>query len=110
MDASELKQHQEIARAKIKSLYGTPEGENGPTLYVSHHLEEIEAEYWIKEFSVEKPDPRQILDALVFDHSWSYNDDGIDDVFDFTLPNNITNYVLGVYFVNGEVASVEMES
>ncbi len=95
----------------IKSLYGKPEGEFGPTLFVSHHLEEVEGAYWLRTVGVARPTPNQVLNALVLIKSWS--SDGVDniDVFDFGLPNNASNYVLAVRFQDdGALADVSMES
>jgi hypothetical protein len=95
----------------IKSLYGKPDGEFGPTLFVSHHLEEIEGAYWRRTVGVARPTPKQVLNALVLIKSWSSDENGNIDVFDFGLPDNASNYVLAVRFRDdGEVADVSMES
>lgn len=95
----------------IKSLYGKPEGEFGPTLFVSHHLVEVEGAYWQRTVGVARPTPNQVLNALVLIRSWSSHEGGNIDVFDFGLPNNASNYVLAVRFEDdGDVASVSMES
>ena len=102
--------HEKAARVAIKRLYGTSEGEFGPTLFISHHLDEVETDYWITTYGAEIPEPAQILDSLVLVDSWSSADNGTIDVFDFSLPNNITNYLLSARFVDGKVAEVTMES
>lgn len=98
------------ARAKIRSLYGTPDDEFGPTLFVSHHLEELDDDYWVREFGSPSPDAPAILDALVLVNAGSSEENGIIDVYDFSLPKNVTDYVLSVHFEDGEVCEVVMES
>lgn len=99
------------ALEKIKSLYGTEEGEFGPTLFVSHHLEELEKSTLLDIFGVDKPDAAQILNALVLVDSWSSDDDGKIDTFDFSLPGNVTDYLLSVRFDDdGEIDEVSLES
>ncbi|MDH2434611.1 DUF2004 domain-containing protein [Pokkaliibacter sp. MBI-7] len=95
----------EAALAAIKSSYGTDEGENGTTLFVVHHIEEIGAEYWKKHLGSSKPKPRQILNLLVLRSHW---DD--DNVFDFTLPDDVTDYVISVRFNKaGAIKEITME-
>lgn len=111
MDAEVSRERQAIARRAIKSLYGKPEGEYGPTLFVSHHLEEIEPEYWLRTVGVQKPSLEQILDALVFVDSWTSGSGDTDNTFDFGLPGNVSNYLLSVRFEDeGHVREVSMES
>ena len=98
------------ARALILSLYGTPEGEFGPDLFVSHHLKEIPSEDWFTALNKDNPDAMEILGALTLKDSWSMEDDGSDDVFDFELPNGLSNYLLSVRFVGGVAAEIDMES
>jgi len=101
----------EFALAKINSLYNTPEGEFGPTLFVSYHLEEFESNDWLDNLKVSQPTAKQILESLVLIDEWSSNDDGINDTFDFSLPNNMTGYLLSVRFSSDEkIESVSMES
>lgn len=109
MDASD--ERQAIARQAIKSLYGKPEGEYGPTLFVSHHLEEIEPDYWLRTVGVQQPKPDQVLDALVLVDSWTSGGGGTVNTFDFGLPQNASNYLLSVRFGDdGQVQDVSMES
>jgi len=111
MDDDKRSERQASALGAIKSLYGKPEGENGPTLFVVHHLEELEAAYWLGTLGTERPRPDQILDALVLVGAWGA--EGGDDIntFDFSLPHDATNYVLSVRFSDdGEVEDVSMES
>jgi len=104
------KRRERIAREKIAALYGTPEGEDGPTLFVAHHLAEVESDYWVATFGTGSPEAAKILRSLVLIDSWSSADDGEIDTFDFSLPGDITNYLLSVRFEDGEVVEVTMES
>ena len=106
----DLQEREAAARLKIKTLYGTPEGEYGPTLYVSHHLEVLDPEYWLDIYDTDEPEPEQILDDLVLVYTWSYDDDGVVDVLDFSLPEEVTNYVLAVRFRGSVIIGVDMES
>ena len=99
------------ALAKIKSLHGTPEGEYGPTLFVSHHLEEISKAEWMELLKTETPTSEQMLDALILIDTWSTSDDGAIDTYDFSLPDNLTNYLLSACFsADGKSIEVSMES
>lgn len=57
MDAGLSKERQVAARQAIKSRYGKPHDEYGPTLFLSHHLQEIEPEYWLRTVGVPQPSP-----------------------------------------------------
>ena len=97
--------------AAIKSTFGTDDGEYGPNLFISHHLEEIDNKYWKKHLGTANPDPRQILDALVLRSHWGDEDEDGIDTFDFTLPEEVTDYVLSVRFDDkGNVEDISMES
>ena len=99
------------ALAAIKSTFGTDDGEYGPNLFISHHLEEIDNKYWEIHLGTTKPDPRQILDALVLRSHWGDEDEDGIDTFDFTLPEKVTDYVLSVRFdETGKVEDISMES
>ncbi len=105
----EIKRREAAARAAIKKAFGTADDEFGATLFVSHHLEELDSAYWKKHFSTETPDPHPILESLVLRSHWG-GDDEID-TFDFTLPEGVTDSVVSVKFdESGEIAEVTMES
>ena len=111
MDADISNERQATARQAIKSLYGKPKGEYGPTLFVSHHLEEIEPEYWLRTVGVQQPKPEQILDSLVLVGSWTSGGGETVNTFDFGLPGNVSDYLLSVRFGDeGQVQDVSMES
>ncbi len=100
----------EKALARVKALYGTPEGEFGPTLFVAHHLEELDVEAWEKTIGIRNPEPSQILDSLVLVASWGSEDEEKVDTYDFSLPNDITDYLISVRFDGDQIAEVSMES
>lgn len=80
-------------------------------MFVSHHLEEVDASYWKKHLGAEKPNPSQILEILVLRSHWSDDDDDGIQVFDFTLPDDVTDYVISVHFDDaGEIDEISMES
>ena len=106
---AEIKRREAAARAAIKRVFGTSNDEGGATLFVSHHLEELDPAYWNKHLSTENPNPHLVLDLLELRSHWG----GVDetDTFDFTLPEQVTNYVISVRFDdNGEVSEIAMES
>jgi hypothetical protein len=106
---NEIKRREASARAAIKRAFGAGDDESGVSLFVSHHLEELGAAYWKKHFSTDRPDSPRVLDALILRSHWG-GDDEIDK-FDFTLPEEVTNYVISVGFDKaGEVSEVSMES
>lgn len=106
---AEMRRRTEAARAAIKSAYGTEDDEYGATLFVSHHLEELDQSYWEEHFKTPRPEPRQILDRLVLRNEFEDEDDS--DSLDFTLPGDVTDYVLCVSFYDdGEVDDISMES
>ena len=108
-NSDEIKRREAVARAAIKRAFGTADDEFGATLFVSHHLEELESSYWKKHLSTETPQPRLVLDLLELHDHWG-GDDEIER-FDFTLPEDVTNYVISVRFDDaGEVSEITMES
>jgi hypothetical protein len=93
----------------IKAAYGTEEDEYGATFFVSHHLDEIESSYWEDRFQTASPKPSQILNALILRSDFEDEDDF--DTFDFTLPGDVTDYVICVSFdEDGAVEGISMES
>jgi len=105
----EIKKREVAARAAIKKAFDPADEESEVTIFISHHLEELDSAYWRKHFSTAKPDPQRILDSLVLQSHWG-GDDEID-TFDFTLPDDVTNYLITVSFDDdGEVASIAVES
>jgi len=110
-DPAKLRKLTEAARDAIKSAYGTEDDEFGATLFVSHHLEELEPAYWEEHFNTAKPEPARILDALVLRPRVGEEEGEDIDTLDFTLPGDVTDYVLCVTFDEaGEVEDISMES
>lgn len=106
---NEIRSREAAARAAIKKAFDTADEESGVAHFISHHLEEIEADYWKLHFSTETPDPQRIIDSLVLQSNWG-GDDEIE-TFDFTLPQDVTNYLICVRFdEDGDVSGITMES
>ena len=105
----EIEKREKAAIAAIRSAFGTEDDESGATLFVEHHLEEIGSEYWQKHFGIPKPEPIKVLGILVLRSHWGGDDD--IETFDFTLPENVTDYVISVRFdESGQVEDISMES
>lgn len=101
-----IKLREKKALETIKSVYGTEDDEYGATLFVSHHLEEIEPSYWLRLTGESKPSPKKVLDLLVLKSHWDE-----DLAFDFTLPEEVTNYIICVRFEeSNEIIEITMES
>ena len=104
------------ARKAIRASCGTEDQVYGVTLFVSHHKEELEPDYWVHTFGEADPSPDIILDALILKSAWSDDDlDGTDgtnpDNFDFTLPGDVTDYLICVCFGDGdEIEDISMQS
>ena len=85
--------------------------DSGVSLYVSHHLQEIESAYWQEHTGTTNPSAEQVINLLTLRTAWGEDTDDIAEVFDFTLPGNVTDYVLAVRFnEDGEVEDIDMES
>jgi hypothetical protein len=108
-NVAEVKRRETAARVAIRKAFGTVNDEFGATLFVSHHLEEIDPSYWKTHLSTESPDPKSILDLLVLRSHWG-GDDELER-FDFTLPDDVTQYIICVIFdESGDVSEITMES
>lgn len=94
-------------RRAIRQAFGTPEDEVGATLFVSHHLEEIEAGYWKTHFGSAAPEPLAVIDGLV---PVRRQTEGDGYSIDFSLPGAVTNYVVCVRIDAHDGAEVSMES
>jgi hypothetical protein len=107
----EIERRKNAAIAAIKEAFGTEEDEYGATLFVSHHLEEIDEDYWQSHLGSPNPEPKQVLDILVLQSQWGdANSDGMDTL-DFTLPGDVTDYLISVSFDGaGNVEEITMES
>jgi Protein of unknown function (DUF2004) len=109
--ANEALRREASARAAIRNAFDTPQARDSVTLFISHHLDELEADYWREHFGDDAPTPEAILDRLELHKHWSPGEDGGVRYFDFTLPGEVTDYVISVRFDDaGDVAEVSMES
>ncbi len=113
MSENNLEKRKKIALDAIKKAYDK-EGDddiNEVKLFITHHLDELDESYWKNHFSGSIPEPVQILQNLEFKSSWGDDYSDNMDTIDFTLPGDVTDYVLSVYFdENGQVDYVTMES
>ena len=90
----------------IKASYKTDKGEYGADLFISHHLEELSDADWLLALGTIKPTPQQILNSLTLSEP---SEDGL--MYDFTLPNDVTDYILCVNFgEDGTIEDISMES
>ncbi|RYF17181.1 MAG: DUF2004 domain-containing protein [Comamonadaceae bacterium] len=107
----EAARREKAALGAIRNAFGTDADEFGATLFVSHHLEEIEAGYWQEHLGSATPEPVRVLDLLVLRSHWGDEEEDGMDVFDFTLPGEATDYVISVRFDDaGQVEEISMES
>lgn len=111
INIDEVARRKTVALAAIKRTFGTEVGEFGANLFASHHLDELDSDYWQKHLGSKKPDPVRVLDILELRSHWGDDEDDGIEVFDFTLPDDITDYVISVRFDEaGEVEEISMES
>jgi hypothetical protein len=90
----------------IRNAVGTEVDEYSVDEFISHHLEELPSSYWKAKTGVEVPEINQVIDLLILRNKW---DD--EEVYDFTLPDDVTDYVISVkYTDNGELEDIDMES
>lgn len=107
----EIERRRNSAINAIRRAHGTLTRGQGATLFVSHHLNELDEEFWLKHCGVACPDAKQVLDILVLKSHWSEEDDDGIETFDFTLPGDVTDYVISVEFDgHGDVSRLSMES
>ena len=90
----------------IKKSSGTEQGEYGIDEFVSHHLDELPKSYWEKHLGTPNPSHEQVINLLLLRSKW---DD--EEVYDFTLPDEVTDYVVSVSFDDeGVIEDIVMES
>jgi hypothetical protein len=90
----------------IKKSSGTEQGEYGIDEFVTHHLEELPQSYWEKHLGTSEPSHEQVINLLVLRSKWED-----EEVYDFTLPEEVTDYVVSVSFdEDGEIDDIVMES
>ena len=109
-DTTDLaKQREGIALAAIREAYLSTDDEDPVRLFVSHHLDEIEGAYWKQHLGDESPEPVRVLEIIQLRDHWGGDDEL--DTFDFTLPDEVTQYVISVRFSeSGEIEEISMES
>lgn len=114
-NSEEISRLESAARAHIEAIYGTPEDEFGATLFVSHHLSDIDSSYWLKHTGTSEPKARQVLRML--EVRVDPEEEELDpeeeelNILDFSLPDAVTNYVISVEFDgSGGIVRVSMES
>ena len=105
----------EIARRRAVALAAIKQGlrDQGVAsevgLFVSHHLDELDESYWRGHFGTPRPEIEQVIELIKLKEHWSGEADL--DKFDFTLPGDVTDYVISVSFdAAGEVHDIAMES
>jgi hypothetical protein len=108
MTTGDSHQRQALALDAIRRAFGTQAGEDGVNLFVEHHLEDLPGEYWKQYTGMATPEPAAVLGLLQFRSSWGEND---AEYVDFTLPGEVTDYVVSVHFDDaGEIDGISMES
>lgn len=108
MDTLELQRRQQLAWDAIKQSFGTAAASDSIDLFIEHHLEALPADYWLQQLGTEAPEPSAVLGLLLFSRAWGEND---MEYFDFTLPGEVTQYVVCVCFDQaGKIDSISMES
>ena len=110
-EKDEIERRRITALNAIKQAFGTAADEHGATLFVSHHLAELGGDYWQEHCGTTRPEPKQLLNILTLRSHWGEDDDDGIDTFDFSLPGDVTDYVISVSFdESGGVAEITMES
>jgi len=101
-------ERQILALQAIKQAFGSEAGEDNINLFVEHHLEELPPGYWQQHLGSENPEPASIVGLLQLRSSWGEQD---IEYFDFTLPDEVTDYVVSVHFEStGSIDGISMES
>lgn len=98
--------NQKAAFDSLKKASGTEQGKHSIDEFVLHHIEQLPGSYWQQHLGTDKPSNEQVIDLLILRSKW---DDA--EVYDFTLPGDITDYVVSVSFdEDGEIDDIVMES
>lgn len=98
-----------LALDAIKQAFGTEAGMDNVNLFIEHHVEELPQSYWQQHLgSSGKPEQAAVLGLLQLRSSWG---EGDIEYFDFTLPGEVTNYVVCVHFDGaGVIDGISLES
>lgn len=105
-----MKTHEESRATRALSAISAAvaAGHEQAALFVTHHLEELKPSYWQERVGTPTPTSDQVLALLVLANDL---DDDVPEVLDFTLPGDVTQYVLCVTFDDvGEVEQITLES
>jgi hypothetical protein len=106
--ATEVERRKNLALDAIKQAFGTDAGEDSVNLFVEHHLEELPHNYWQQHLGSSTPEPKTVIGLLQLRSSWGHDD---IEYFDFTLPDEVTDYVVSVHFdSSGAIDGISMES
>ena len=108
MENLEFERRKMLALAAIQQAHGAEDGADSVDFFLAHHLEELPEEYWQEQLATTTPDAAAVIGLLVCRSSW-----GKDDLenFDFTLPNDVSDYVVSVHFDEaGKIDGIDMES
>jgi len=109
-NTKEVERRTAAALAAIKGAMDESASDSSISLFIAHHLEALEATYWQKQAGTPRPAPKAVLDLLVLRSHWGEDDEEGLDFFDFTLPGDVTDYVISVQFdENGDIEAIEME-
>jgi len=108
MSDSEISKRKDLAFAAIQATLASEDDEGSVSLFVQHHLSELPNSYWMQHLGTSEPEPLAVVGLLRFECNWGEND---IEYFDFTLPDEITNYLISVHFDEaGEIDEISMES
>ena len=108
MDIREFERRKAAALAAIDKAVGTEAGEFGIDLFITHHLEGLPQAYWQEQLATDTPNSKAVVGLLICRSSWGEND---LEYFDFTLPGEVTDYVVSVHFdLMGKIDDIAMES
>lgn len=90
----------------IKKSSGTELGEEGIDLFISHHIDELPNNFWQKHLGTDSPSNDQVMDMLVLSSKWENM-----EIYDYTLPDKVTDYVVSVSFDDdNNIKEIVMES
>ena len=65
---TEIERRHNVALAAIRRVHGSIADTQGVTLFVSHHIDELADEFWLKHCGIACPEPSQVLDAVSYTH------------------------------------------
>jgi hypothetical protein len=110
LDASEIERRMIVALAAINRSLGSND-DTRVDLFASHYLDELDPAYWRKHAGTPHPTPKQIVNLLELRSHWGKESHEGIDAFDFSLPGDVTDYVISVHFnKRGEIEDISMES